>query len=187
MANFLNLLQGAIYPLLLVLIKYLSDKHYKSPLLTSLIFGIISTILTSLGFIIYSLIKYHDLSFFNAFDFSKVDNIIKTIIFFILFFICGILLKLFNMLILFYFSPIFLLIAEVISPFLLWIVLAIENNTNTKLELVINPIGYTIVLFSSLVFSEFIIFNFCGLSENTKKFVNKRMDKELSDMDGLIK
>ena len=91
------------------------------------------------------------------------------------------------MLILFYFSPIFLLITEVISPFLLWIVLAIENNTNTKLELVINPIGYTIVLFSSLVFSELIIFNFCGLSENTKKFVNKRMDKELSNIDGLIK
>ena len=183
--NFLNLIKGACYPLSLSIIKYLSDRYYKSPLLTSLIFGTMSIILTLIGFIIYSLIKYHDLSFFNAFDFSKVDNKVNIAIYFILIFIFGTALQLLNLLILFYFSPIFLLITEVISPFLQWIVQTIENNKNTTLELVINPIGFIIVLFSSLVCNEIIIFNFWGLSKNTKKFVNERMTLEISKVNRL--
>ena len=94
-------------------------------------------------------------------------------------------MQLLNLLILFYFSPIFLLITEVISPFLQWIVQAIENNQNSTLELVIYPIGYIIVLFSCLVCNEIIIFNFCGLSKNTRKFVNERMTIEISKVNRL--
>ena len=144
-------------------------------------------ILTLIGFIIYSLIKYHDLTFFNAFDFSMVDDKIKITFFFILIFLFGTILHLLNLLILFYFSPIFLLITEIISPFLQQNAQAIEKNTNTKLELVINPVGYTIVLFSSLIYNEIIIFNFCGLSKNTKKFVNQRMDEEILEMEDINK
>ena len=178
--NFLNLIKGACYPLSLVIIKYLSDKYYITPLLTSLIFGTMSIILTLIGFVIYSFATYNDLSFFNAFDFSKVDNKVEIAIYFILVFIFGTILQLLNLLILFYFSPIFLLVTEVISPFLLWIVTAIENNKNSTIELIIYPIGYTIALFSSLVCNEIIIFNFCGLSKNTKIFVNERMTIETS-------
>ena len=178
--NFLNLIKGACYPLSLVIIKYLSDKYYITPLLTSLIFGTMSIILTLIGFVIYSFATYNDLSFFNAFDFSKVDNKVEIAIYFILVFIFGTILQLLNLLILFYFSPIFLLVTEVISPFLLWIVTAIENNKNSTIELIIYPIGYTIALFSSLVCNEIIIFNFYGLSKNTKIFVNERMTIETS-------
>ena len=188
LANFLNLIHGTIYPLILVLIKHTSDKYYITPLLTSLLFGLISVVLTIIGFIIYTLIKYHDFTFFkNVFDFSKVDNKLIISIFYVLLFLCGTILKLLNMLILFYFSPIFLQIAEVISPLFLWIALSIEKNTNTILELVIYPIGYVIVIFSSLLCNEMIILNFCGLSENTKIFVYQRMDKEISKMNKLIK
>ena len=107
-----------------------------------------------------------------------------------MFFIFGTILQLLNLLIIFYFSPIFLLISEVISPFLLWIVKAIENkitnkNENATLEIVINPIGYTIVLFSALIYNEIIIFNFCGLNKNTKKYVNERMNKEIKELNEL--
>ena len=99
-------------------------------------------------------------------------------------------MQLLYLLILFYFSPIYLLITEIISPFLLWIVTTIEKKiqgeTKTILELVINPIGYIIVLFSSLVCNEIVIFNFCGLSENTKIFVNKRMTLEISEVNELV-
>ena len=184
--NFLNLIKGATYPLSLVIIKYLSDRYYIPPLKTSLVFGLMSTILTLLGFIIYSLIQYHDLRFFNAFDFSKVDNKIEIAFFFVLVFIFGTALYLLNLLILFYFSPIFLLITEIISPFLLWIVKAIENNKNSQLELVLYPIGYFIASFSSLVCNEIIIFNFCGLSKNTKIFVNERMNSEITKVNKLL-
>ena len=73
----MNLIKGICYPLSLSIIKYLSDKYYTTPLLTSLLFGTMSIILTLIGFIVYSLIKYHDLSFFNAFDFSHIDNKVK--------------------------------------------------------------------------------------------------------------
>ena len=63
--------------------------------------------------------------------------------------------------------------------------MTIENNNKTKLELAIYPIGYIIVLFSSLIYNEIVIFNFCGLSQNTKKFVDQRMIKEISEMNKL--
>ena len=67
---------------------------------------------------------------------------------------------------------------------------AIENkitnkNENATLEIVINPIGYTIVLFSALIYNEIIIFNFCGLNKNTKKYVNERMNKEIKELNEL--
>ena len=190
LANFLNLLIGAIYPFKLVLIKYLSGKYYITPLKIGLILGLISLFLTLIGSLIYSLIKYQDLSFFIAFNFSNADNKVTTVVFFVLFFIFGTILQFLNLLIIFYFSPIFLLISEVISPFLLWIVKAIENkitnkNENATLEIVINPIGYTIVLFSALIYNEIVIFNFCGLNKNTKKYVNERMNKEIKELNEL--
>ena len=187
LANFINLINGAVYPLFIVLIKYINNKYYVMPLKTSLLFGLISLSVTLIGFIIYSLIKYHDLTFFNAFDFSNIDNKLTISIYLILFFLFPIIFQLLALLILFYFSPILFLVSEVISPFLLWIVKTIENNNEKKkLELAIYPIGYIIVLFSSLVYNEIIIFNFCGLSQNTKKFVDQRMIEEISEMNNLM-
>ena len=185
LANFINLIDGAVFPLFIVLIKFIYNKYYVMPLKTSLVLGLISLSATLIGFIIYSLIKYHDLTFFNAFDFSNIDNKLTISIYLILVFLFSIIFQLLALLILFYFSPILLLISEVISPFLLWIVMTIENNNKTKLELAIYPIGYIIVLFSSLIYNEIVIFNFCGLSQNTKKFVDQRMIKEISEMNKL--
>ena len=159
LANFINLINGAVYPLFIVLIKYINNKYYVMPLKTSLLFGLISLSVTLIGFIIYSLIKYHDLTFFNAFDFSNIDNKLTISIYLILVFLFSIIFQLLALLILFYFSPILFLVSKVISPFLLWIVTTIENNDKTKLELAIYPIGYIIVLFSSLIYNEIIIIN----------------------------
>ena len=49
-------------------------------------------------------------------------------------------------------------------------------------DAVLNPIGYIITLFSALIYNEIIIFNFCGLNKNTKKFVNERLNEELKDI-----
>ena len=57
LANFINLIHALIYSIFLVLIKYVNNKFFISPLQSSLIFGIISIILSLIGFIIYSLIK----------------------------------------------------------------------------------------------------------------------------------
>ena len=64
-----------------------------------------SLILTLIGFLIYSLIKYHDLTFFNnVHNFSNVDNKIIIAIFIVLYFIFGTALHLLNLLIILFFS-----------------------------------------------------------------------------------
>ena len=187
LGNLANLVNGALFPLILALIKYLNNKYYISPFKTSLIFGLISIILSLIGFMIYSLIKYHNFTFFNAiFDFSKNENKQAIIIYFVLTFFFWILLNICILSILSYFSPILILITEVISPFLSWIEASIEKRDKKMLELIICPIGYSIILFSSLIYNELFIFNCCGLNTNTKKFVNKRIDKELLEMNKLI-
>ena len=49
-------------------------------------------------------------------------------------------------------------------------------------DVVLYPIGYIIVIFSALIYNEIIIFNFCGLNKDTKKFVNQRIHEELEDI-----
>ena len=58
-----------------------------------------------------------------------------------------------------------------------WVVATIENGPIMP-DAVFNPIGYCITLLSSLIYNEIIILNFCGLNENTKKFVQYRQTEE---------
>ena len=74
------------------------------------------------------------------------------------------------------------MIIDIISPFLLWIALVIKEDRNKLEELVLNPIGYLIVLFAAIIYNEIIIFNFCGLNKNTRKFVNQRINEELNEI-----
>ena len=64
---------------------------------------------------------------------------------------------------------------------LLWIVITIQDGQDLP-DVALNPIGYLIVLFSALIYNEIIIFNFCSLNKNTKKFVNQRINLELEDI-----
>ena len=49
-------------------------------------------------------------------------------------------------------------------------------------EFILHPIGPIICFFSLLIYNEIIILNFCGLSKNTKKFVEQRIIKELEEI-----
>ena len=52
--------------------------------------------------------------------------------------------------------------------------------------MIVSPIGYLIVLFSSLIYNELIIFNFCGLSKETKKFVDQRGKMDIQQMNNSV-
>ena len=172
-----------MYSLFIVIIKYIIEKYYISPLKISLLFGIIALFINCIGYIVYSLIKFQDLSYFkDLFDFSKGENIIEIIIYIILLFIFGTALQLFTLLALFYFSPTLIMITDIISPLLLWTITTIINGKSVMPEVVLNPIGYIIVLFSALIYNEIIIFNFCGFNKDTKKFINQRLDVELKKL-----
>ena len=182
--NVLNFVGSVGYSLFLVIIKYLTHVYYMSPFKLSLIFGTIAFFFIFFGFLIYSLIKYHDLTYFKeSLDFSYVDNKFVLSLYFIATFIFAVLLHFCTLLVIFYFSPVLLMVTDIISPFLLWIALTIENKSSTEiLELILNPIGYVIVLFASLIYNEIIIFNFCGLNKDTKIFIEERLYKESKDI-----
>ena len=78
----------------------------------------------------------------------------------------------------FYFSPSLVIITDALDPFLCWIVDIIMDGGEIP-DVVLYPIRYTLLLFSALIFNEIIIFNFCGLNKNTKKFVNERINSEM--------
>ena len=137
---------------------------------------------TFVGFIIYSLIKYDDLSYFcDCFGFSPKKNKFIIIIYIILYNLFYMIGELLLFLSLFYFSPTLLVITNMISPFIYWIIISIEYGVKIPDDVLLS-IGYLITLFSSFFYNEIIIFNVCGLNKNTKKFVNQRLNKEAEQL-----
>ena len=182
--NVLKFTGSVGYSLFLVLIKHVIHVYYISPLKLSLIFGSIALGFIFFGFLAYSLIQYHDFTFFKeSFDFSYVENKFVLSLYFIATFIFATGLQFFTLLVIFYFSPILLMVTDIISPLLSEIVLIIENKEGRgKLQIILYPIGYVIVLFASLIYNEIIIFNCCNLNKDTKKFIEERIDEESRDI-----
>ena len=86
------------------------------------------------------------------------------------FFSFGLISNVLTFLVIFYFSPTLLMITDIINPIIKWIIsLFIDKEGHTSIEIVINSIGYFLVLFSSLIYNEIIIFNCFGLNGKTKK------------------
>jgi len=180
--NVMHLIGAVGYSLFLVIIKYLTHVHYISPFKLSLIFGFISIGFIFFAFLIYTLIKYHDFTYFiESVDFSNVENKLLVILYFILTFIFATALQFFTLLVIFYFSPILLMVTDIISPMLLWAALQIRNPGELP-DIVLNPVGFSIVLFASLIYNEIIIFNFCGLNKDTKKFIEERLNEESKEI-----
>ena len=178
----LNFLAALSYSLFFVIIKYVIQEFYISIFKICLIVKLLSIIFVLFGFIIYSLIKYNDLSYFeDIFEFSNFENFGLFILFFILAFLFSVISEVLLLLVIFYFSPILLISTEIISPFLLWIFYAIKEGESMP-DIIIYPIGYLTVVFASLIYNEIIIFNFWGLSKNTKKFIKQRLYSDASNL-----
>ena len=84
--NILNFIIGIMYPLFTVIIKFISEKYYISPLKIGLLIGIITIFIHFILFTIYSLIVYKDLTFFkDSFDFNPIENKFKISVYIILY------------------------------------------------------------------------------------------------------
>jgi hypothetical protein len=166
------------FSLFLVLLKYLLIRFYISPYLCLIYIGIFSVVLNTLGFIIFSLFKYKNLSIIiDNFTFENIDNPIKLTIYLCTTFISASILQIFSNLVIYYFSPILLMVTDSISPMLLWIFLSLPKEEKT-INIVFNALGYLISLFSALIYNEIIILNFGGFNKDTKKNIEKRQQRE---------
>ena len=87
-------------------------------------------------------------------------------------------LQILTVLVIYYFSPILFIITDIIILFLRWVLYSIRNGEK-RISIIFNCFGYFIVLFSSLIYNEIIIWNFYGLNKNVKKCIEERQKEEL--------
>ena len=167
---------GAIfYPLYLVLFKFIIQNYYLSVFLNMLFIGIFLLIISITGLFTYSLIDVKNLSYIKEiFDISE-NNVL-----FYISLIPGTIVKVIFCLIIYYFTPNIFVLTNVISSIINWIsnYFITKNKKETTLNLIFQGIGYFIILFSTLIYNEFIIFNFCGLNKNTIKNISERSNLE---------
>ena len=167
---------GAIfYPLYLVLFKFIIQNYYLSVFLNMLFIGIFLLIISIIGLLTYSLIDYNNLSYIKEiFDIAENN---KLFYFALLF---GTIVKVIFCLIIYYFTPNIFVLTNVISSIINWVFnyFITKNKEETTLNLIFQGIGYFIILFSTIIYNEFIIFNFCGLNKNTIKNISERTSLE---------
>ena len=177
--NICTFISSIGYSLYLVLVKHLTQSYYLSPYLCLLYLGIISEVLIIIGYVLYSLISYQNLSvIIDCFDFSGVENGIKIFFYYVGIFIFGTILQVLSILVIFYFSPTLLMVTDIISPMLSWIVLSIMNSESIP-NIIFYSLGYCIVLLASLIYNEIIICNFYDFNKYTKKCLEERQKEEL--------
>ena len=182
--NLYNFIVATSITLFFIIIKYVMTEYYISIFKVYLIVSVVSIILEFIVFIIISLSKNQDLSYFKElFEFKTNQNTGNIILYFILAFIFTVISQALLALVLLYFSPLLLMVTHIISPFLNWI-FSVINEGQELPDVVLYPIGYLIVVFASLIYNEIIILNFCGLNMETKKFIEQRL---FDDITGLKK
>ena len=176
------------YSLYLVLVKYLSTNLGMSPLLLLLIIGSISTLLTIIGYSVFSLINNGDLSYLlNIFHCDEINYVCfgnywnKIVIYTII----NTILQVMIFLVVYYFSPEVFAISDIISPFFSFIYGFItkymEKNEIDTFYLASNISGYLIIIIASFIYNEILVCNFCGFNENTWKAIDKKAIDEMND------
>ena len=179
--NIINFIKSKNFPLFLVIVKYLVEKYYISPLKICLLIGVTSIIINVIGYSIYCLIINDFKLFTNCIDFSQDENKLESI-FYLIFYLVFVIASQFTLyLSIYYFYPTLIMITGIICPIFLSFVEFFTENIEIKF-IILDSIGYIIALFSSLIYNELIIFNCCGLNRNTKKFIHIRINKELEEI-----
>ena len=180
--NLYNFIVATSITLFFIIIKYVMTEYYISIFKIYLIVSVVSIILEFIVFIIISLSKNQDLSYFKElFEFETDENTGNIILYFILAFLFTVISQALLGLVLLYFSPLLLMVTHIISPFLNWI-FSVINEGQELPDVVLYPIGYLIVVFASLIYNEIIILNFCGLNMETKKFIEQRLFNDITDL-----
>ena len=174
-----------LYSLYLVLVKYMAETKYYSPFLLLLLIGIFSTLITVIGYIIYSLAAKRDLRYITNLFHCRDDmyvcfgNYYDKII---CYFLINAVLQVLIFLVCYYFSPEVFAISDIISPYLSFISKVIEKKNNDILNIILNSVGYIIIILCSFVYNEIIVCNFCGLNENTWKAIDQKAKEDYMGM-----
>ena len=174
----------------LVLVKYMSEEKFYSPFLLLLLIGSISTLITIIGYIIFSLAFKGDLSYISNIFHCREDMYVcfgNFYINIIIYFLLNTLLQILIYLVCYYFSPEVFAISDIISPFLSFISQIIKQKNANIPYIVLNILGYIIIILGSFIYNEIIVCNFWSLNENTWNEINKKAENEYLGIDQVDK
>ena len=175
-SHIFTVIEAIFYSLYLVLSKYLMHNYYLSPFLCILQIGIISFIISILGYIFLYIYESEN-ALYAAFDLLKNIKLkYYIILFFIYIFVC--IYHIFIFLVVYYFSPILSCISDIVNPLISMIVEAMMDRYY-EFYLVEKSLGYILILISALIYNEIIILNFCGCNEYTSICIKERGNEEL--------
>ena len=174
-----------LYSLYLVLVKYMAETKYYSPFLLLLLIGTFSTIFTVIGYLVYSFVTVNDFRYVTNIFHCRDDmyvcfgNYYDKII---CYFLINAVLQVLIFLVCYYFSPEVFAISDIISPYLSFLSKVIEKKNNDIVNIILNSVGYIIIILCSFVYNEIIVCNFCGLNENTWKAIDKKANEDYMGM-----
>ena len=188
--DILLLIGSLFYSLYLVLVKDLTVYNSMSPFFLFFLIGIASTVLTLIGYIIFSLSKTSDITYisniFNCSDLNYVcfGNFVGYILAYLF---LNIILQVLIFLVVYFFSPEVFAICDIISPFMSFISNLIQYPSSNPVSFYIfTGCGYIIAIFGAFLYNEIIVCNCFGLSDNTKiNLKNKAIEGERFDS-GLV-
>ena len=170
-----------LYSLYLVLVKYMSEKKYYSPFLLLLLIGLISTIITIVGYSVFSLAKNGDMRYIiNLFNCREDMHVCFGNYYFkiIMYFLINAVLQVLIYLVCYYFSPEVFAISDIISPLLTFIYNTFKAQSVNVIHTIFTSLGYVIIILGSFIYNEIIVCNFWGLNENTWKAIDKKAKDE---------
>ncbi len=158
-----------IFCLNIVIKKYIIEKYYISPFLILFLEGIFGLIID----LILGLIFYH----YNFFSINDIFLILKkeNILSLCIYILSQGITQMFIIIIVYYFNPTMLGVCDYLS--ILFEDLLFQYQW-------FKIFGYFLIISGCFIYNELIIFHFCNLEKNTKKYIQKRGD-DLDIIDGL--
>ena len=169
------------YSLSLVLIAHLFKHYFIYPSTFLMLNGIFCVFFSFLYILIKTLLILNktDLFINNLKKLTFIFLNIKIFALFISILILSFLYYLTITLTLYYFTPTLLVMTDILSPVLRWVVDCLvamfyhEENLNVK-QSILNAIGYIFIITASFLFNEIVICNFWKLNYNTIEEIKKR-------------
>ena len=171
-----------LYSLYLVLVKYMSENKGYSPFLLLFLIGIISTVATLVGFLILSKVRAGDIRYVsNIFNCRLPEMYVCFAHFYdkiLPYFFINAVLQILIFLVCYYFSPEVFAISDIISPFLSLVVKLCQGGEKRPLKIVLDCLGYVIIIIASFIYNEIIVCNFWGLNKNTWKAIVQKANED---------
>ena len=91
---------------------------------------------------------------------------------------------LFSIITIYLFTPTLLIMTDILSPIIIWILdtivyTIVKDNRKSITQSILKFIGYTFLIIACLILNEIIICNFCNMNYNTQQQIEERAIKDI--------